>query len=209
MRLLLFFFLFSLSFGAVAYSEPPQKGFWKVLVTPGAKWTLVDSVDAKAKKARILVESYDVRTVAGADVARLRWTRIWGPGKTEREDYGDSDQGRYTQVAVTAAGLYILSADMDDAKVAEALKRKPSRSDPPKAYKGSKQNSGRYLLIESDDSICVGYEPLPDAGECPDTCFGEICFSAKQGPIKLSGTWAPDNGVYAGTLSPSPTSGHH
>jgi hypothetical protein len=97
---------------------------------------------------------------------------------------------------VTPAGLYILSADMDDAKVAEALKKKPSRSDPPKAYKGSKQNNGRYLHIESDDLVCMGYEPLPGAPECDDTCFGEVCVSSKHGIVKLSGTWAPENSIY-------------
>lgn len=177
--------------------SPAPKGFWKVLVTPGARWTLVDTIDKSKKPAKIIVETYDVRKVGAADVARLRWTRVWGPGTSDREDYGDSDSGRYTQVAITAAGLYILSADMDDAKIVEALKKKPSRSDPPKPYKGTKQNNGRYLHLDGDDLVCMGYEPLPGAPDCEDTCFGEACFSSKNGPVKLAGTWAPDMGIYA------------
>jgi hypothetical protein len=177
--------------------SPAPRGFWKVLVTPKAKWTLVDTIGEKKSPGRIVVETYDVRKVGAADVARLRWTRIWGPAKDDREDYGSSGEGRYTQVAVTPAGLYILSADMDDAKIAEALKRKPSRSDPPKAYKSSKQNEGRYLRVEGDDLVCMGYEPLPGAPDCADTCEGEACYSSTRGPVKLSGTWAPDMGIYA------------
>jgi hypothetical protein len=148
--------VYSLLFAALAYSQsPPQsptqspppahKSFWKILVTPNAKWTLTDTVD-KAR-SKILVETYDVRKVGAADVARLRWTHLIN--KKDHNDWGDSDSGRYTQVAVTDAGLYILSADMDDAKIADALKKKPSRSDPPKPYKGTKQNQGRYLHFDS------------------------------------------------------------
>jgi hypothetical protein len=161
------------------------KGFWKILVKPNAKWVLKDIIGEK--NATITVETYDVRKVAGADVARLRWTLRSGDQTT---DVGDSSSGRYTEVAVTAAGLYILSADMDDAKVTEALKKKPSRSDPPRPYRGTKQNSGRFLAIRNG-LVCMGEEPLPDAGPCEDTCEGDVCISATSGVVELSGTWAP------------------
>ncbi|HZS41652.1 MAG TPA: hypothetical protein VFF06_32705 [Polyangia bacterium] len=163
-----------------------QKGIWKILVKPGAKWVLRETIGDK--KDTITVETYDVRKVGAADVARLRWTLKSGKDK---RDVGDSDSGRYTQVAVTDAGLYVLSADMDDAKVAEALKKKPSRSDPPRPYQGTKQNQGRYLTVESADTVCMGWGPLPGAGDCEDTCEGEVCISSTAGVTKLSGTWAP------------------
>jgi len=180
--------------GAARADAPPLKGFWRILVKPKARWVLYDTIEKDTKRRkRIVVETYDVRKVGGADVARLRWTLV-GP-KGEKQDWGSSDSGRYTQVAVTDAGLYILSDDMDDAKIAEALKKKPSRSDPPKPYKGTKQNEGRFLKVDGD-TVCVGYEPLPGDGDCDDTCFGTMCLTATRGVTRLDGTWAPDNSIF-------------
>ena len=127
----------------------------------------------------------------GADVARLRWTMVSGDGKYKSEAATSGSQTP-TQVAVTDKGIYLLTADMDDAKVSKALKGKPSRSDPPKAYKGTKKNNGRFLTV-SGDVVCMGEEPLPDAGECADICEGEICYSATDGVISMTGTLAPDH----------------
>src|SRR5262245_4709583 len=57
----------------------PPKGFWKVLVQPKAKWTVaffggekpIDASDYHPEP--ITIETYDVRKVGTADVARLRW----------------------------------------------------------------------------------------------------------------------------------------
>ena len=71
------------------------KGFWKVLVKPDAKWVLRETMDDDKTSTRtITVEPYEVRKVAGADVARLRWTLKDG------EDVSDIG-GQYTQLAVT------------------------------------------------------------------------------------------------------------
>jgi hypothetical protein len=179
---------------AHADENRPGKGFWKILVKPKARWVLHDTVgeDAARKAGRITVETYDVRKVDGADVARLRWTYTSG---TEKNDIGG---GSFmpTQVAVTGAGLYLLSDDMDDAKVSAALKKKPSRSDPPKPYRGTKLNHGRYLRI-NDDNVCVGDEPLPDAGECADVCESQVCFSATDGVVSISGLAAPGYSIWS------------
>jgi hypothetical protein len=184
-----------MSSSANAEKKKPKsigKGFWSVLVKPGAKWVLNETIGEKS--ASITVETYDVRRVGGADVARLRWTLT--QGKTKR-DIGDSASGKYTELAVTPAGLYILSADMDDAKVALALKKKPSRSDPPKAYQGTKQNQGRYLTLDPDaGTVCMGEGPEPGAGECPDTCDATLCISATAGIVSLMGNWAPGVSIF-------------
>lgn len=172
------------------------KGFYKILVKPNAKWVLHETLsdDGKPSQRIITVETYDVRKVGDANVARLRWTLSDGKDK---QDVGASDAGKYTQVAVTAAGLYILSADMDDAKVAARLKDKPSRSDPPKAYSGTKQNQGRYLFVTDSGLVCLGEGPLPDAGPCDDTCDATMCLSATEGVVKLDGNWAPGVSIFA------------
>ena len=178
---------------AVAKDTPSAgKGFWKILVKPKAKWVLHDTIEDK--KATITVETYDVRKIDGADVARLRWTVVSGDGKY-KDDAALGGSLTPTQVAVTDKGVYLLTSDMDDAKVSMALKGKPSRSDPPKSYKGTKQNKGRFLKV-SGDVVCMGEEPLPGDGECADICEGEVCYSATDGLISLSGTIAPSHNIW-------------
>ena len=173
---------------------PRAKGFWKILVKPKAKWVLHDTIasDAERKAATITIETYDVREVDGADVARLRWTHAVGK---ERNDIGGGAL-KPTQVAVTSARVYLLNADMDDAKVSAALKSKPARSDPPKEYRGTKQNRGRYLRFEGDGA-CMGEEPLPDDGPCADVCESQVCISPTDGVISISGLAAPSYSIWS------------
>ncbi len=177
---------------AVAKDATAGKGFWKILVKPKAKWVLHDTV--LDKKATLTIETYDVRKIGTADVARLRWTAVSGDGTT-KSDAALGGSMTPTQVAVTDKGVYLLTADLDDAGVTKALAGKPSRSDPPKAYKGTKTNKGRYLSV-SGDEVCMGEEPLPDAGECEDMCEGEVCYSATDGVTSLQGTLAPEHSIW-------------
>ena len=168
------------------------KGFWKVLVTPKAHWVLhrTDDMDITAT---VTAETYDVRKVGNADVARLRWTFASADPAQER-DISDQD-GLFTQVAVTPAGLYLLDKSDDDAKILKVLAGKPSRSDPPKPYAGTKRNHGRYLTIDKG-VVCMGTGPEPGAGDCPDTCDGAVCMTSS-GIVGVFGTYAPDEAIYA------------
>lgn len=175
-----------------ATKSTAAKGFWRVLVKPNAKWVLRETIDDAAGKPStntITVETYDVRKVAAADVARLRWTLKDG------ENISDIG-GQYTQLAVTPAGLYILTAEMDDAKIATRLKDIPSRSDPPKAYVGTKQNHGRYLRVEDTGNVCMGEGAEPGAGDCEDVCEGYVCISPTDGIVGLFGNWAPGVSIF-------------
>jgi hypothetical protein len=167
------------------------KGFWKVLVTPKAHWVL-HSTNADGGISTITVETYDVRKVGSADVARLRWT-FRGATDDEARDFS-GQEGAFAQVAVTPAGLYLLDKDDDDAKIAKALGGKPSRSDPPKPYAGTTRNHGRYVTIE-DGKVCMGTGPEPGAGDCPDTCDGAVCMTTA-GIVEIFGTYAPDQDIY-------------
>ncbi len=176
------------------HKKPPGKGFWKILVKPHAKWTLYDHFSEDRIKngqkdvsvAKLTVETYDVRKIGDADVARLKW----------RYDDGNDDAlagthaGPITQVAVTSAGAYLFYASADDAKIAEALKGKPARSDPPKEYTGTKQNEGRYLTIH-DDTVCMGSAALP-SDKCEDDCEGGVCIATTDGVVSLFGNWSPN-----------------
>ncbi len=166
----------------------PGKEFWKILVKPGAKWVLRDS-DDKSGKEQIVVETYDQRKVGDADVARIRWTHIKPDGT--KEDIGATESGKPTQVAVTAKGLFLLNKENDDTKVAERLKGKPSRSSPPKSYKGTKTNQGRYLTINDEGIVCMGEAPTDENFQCEDVCDAWICISPTDGVTELAHNWAP------------------
>ena len=176
-----------------AEAPKPGKDFWKVLVTPKAKWVLrnPNAEDAAQKRATVTVETYDVRTVGTAQVARLRWTH--------KDDSGENTFGggalQPTQVAVTTEGLYLLAAEMDDAAVTAALAKKPSRSSPPKAYKGTRKNGGRYLTIRGVE-VCMGWAKLEEDGPCEDLCESEVCFTAADGVTSISGFDAPNQGIW-------------
>jgi hypothetical protein len=171
-----------------------------VLVQPNKRWVLHDTFE-KDRDRVIVVETYDVHQVGGATVGRLRWTAKENERAKEGDPIGSQDGPCYTRLAVNDRGLYILRDDMDDAAVAAAVQGRPSRSDPPRPYKGTKKNGGRYLAVhaQKDGSsvICVGDGPLPDAGECEDVCFAEMCFSPTKGVVQVSGTAAPDYGTFA------------
>ena len=156
----------------------PGKDFWKILVKPNAKWVLKNEED---KKDTVTVETYDVRKVGEADVARLRWMH----GK---EDIGATESGKPTQVAVTDKGLFLLNAKNDDAVIA--------KRSPPRGYEGTKKNGGRYISISDDGNVCMGEAPVDKDFQCEDVCDAWICISPTAGVIELQGLWAPGNAFY-------------
>jgi hypothetical protein len=178
------------------HKKPPGKGFWKILVKPHAKWVLHDRFAADMAKQnkdkdafiqQLVVETYDVRKVGEADVARLKFH---SPDSDENA-LAFTHAGPITQVAVTSAGAYLFYASADDAAIIEALKSKPARSDPPKEYKGTKTNEGRYLRILGGDVVCMGWAALPSE-KCEDDCEGAVCVSATEGVVALFGNWSPN-----------------
>jgi hypothetical protein len=177
---------------AAAPPPPAELGFWGVLVKPKARWVLKDVIDKspKDKRPTLIVETYDIHTVGAARVGRLRW--MW----SDKTSYDQCGAVCLHRVAVTPAGLYFIDDDATDEKILQALKRRPSRSNPPREYSGTKRNEGRYLNIDGD-MVCMGDEPLPGDGECDDTCFSVLCIDKDKGVVQLGGTAAPDNGLFA------------
>lgn len=169
----------------------PGKEFWKILVKPNAKWVLKNE---ESKKDIVTIETYDVRKVGDAEVARLRWTHSSPDGK--KEDIGATESGKPTQVAVTDKGLFLLNAKNDDAVIAKRLTEKPSRSSPPRGYEGTKKNGGRYISISDDGIVCMGEAPVDKDFQCEDVCDAWICVSATAGVIELQGLWAPSNAFF-------------
>lgn len=151
-----------MSGGVRAEVKKPGKDFWKILVAPKAKWVLHDpnaGNDAARKTATVTVETYDVRTIGKAQVARLRWTHKDSAGEST---FGGG-QLQPTQVAVTPDGLYLLDEAMDDAAVTTALKKKPARSSPPKPYKGTNRMVGAISSSMVVMSVSARRGSLPTA----------------------------------------------
>ena len=187
-------FVLAMSGAVRAEEKKPGKDFWKILVAPKSKWVLHDPAagnDPARKRATVTVETYDVRTIGKAQVARLRWTY--------KNDDGEVTFGggllQPTQVAVTHQGLYLLDEAMDDTAVAKALAKRPSRSSPPKPYKGTKRNGGRYLKVLGSD-VCVGQARLAADGPCEDVCETQVCFSATKGVTEITGYDAPGDMIW-------------
>jgi hypothetical protein len=189
------FLLTGLSTAGPAKPARPAKGFWKILVKPGARWVLAPHGEegADVPTSKIAIETYDVRAIGDGTVARLRWTELDGE---DTRPYDDGADDLITQVAVTDKGLYLLRADMDDHAVAEALKKPPSRSDPPKPYKGTKLNRGRYLRVAELGVVCMGWHHVEGDGACDERCEGEVCLSATDGIVSLDGTYVPQDSYY-------------
>ncbi len=186
---------------AALADAPVKKGFWKTLAKPSSKWVLYDTFKLqnetdKAKVPRLVVETYDTRKIGDADVSRLRWT-VFDNAADKQGHALDTCAGCYTQIAVNAQGMYIVSDAKDDAQIAASLKKdKPSRSEPPKSYSPTKQNDGRYLKVK-DGLVCYGEVDPPPDGMCPDVCFASMCVSPDKGIVTLAGKWAPDEAIYA------------
>jgi hypothetical protein len=142
---------------AKAAAAKPGAPRWAVLAQP-ARWVLHGPSDSGEPVPDLVIETYDIRTVGGAQVARLRWS----------EDGQPYPSAPVTQIAVTAAGAFFLDAGADDAAVTAALAGKPSITDPLQPMPASTSADGRYLEVRQEDVVCIGEGPPPDAGDCED-----------------------------------------
>jgi len=181
---------------APAAADPahPAKGFWRALVQPNARWVLHDR-QQPGSRTTLAIETYDVRKVGGAEVARLRWTLDDG---SRRRDVGTTAAGgTLRQVAVTAAGLYVLAADLDGTRLAAALRGAPTHADPPAPFDATAETRNRYLHVADSGVACLGEAPPSDAG-CDGeygSCDGELCI-AGDGIVSVSGRWAPGDTTF-------------
>jgi hypothetical protein len=179
---------------APAAADParPAKGFWRALVQPGARWVLHDKLPGS--RDALAIETYDVRKVGGAEIARLRWT--FDDGTRHRDVGPTAAGGGFRQLAVSAAGLYLLPADLDGARLAAALRGAPTHADPPATVDATAQTHNRYLHVADGGLACFGEAP-PDAG-CDGeygSCDGELCV-AGDGIVSVSGRWAPGDTTF-------------
>jgi hypothetical protein len=176
-----------LASGAVAAKTPPpappakprpSTSVWEPLVQPSVRYRLFSEQD---RDRFVELETYDVRVVKDARVARLRWSHVNGDA---RSPLGNSLP---SQVAVTKRGVWWLTDRADDKQVAEALRRKPDLADPPRP-----RTDDEGYVRQDGDVVCMGVGLPPGTGKCEvEPCHAEVCFAAGRGPVSLSGNYAP------------------
>jgi hypothetical protein len=171
--------------------EAKASSVWEPLVVANARFVLHGG---EGESARIIVESYDVRTVKGAKVARLRWVVEEGGA---RSPMGNSLP---TQIAVTKKGAWLLTDRLDDKAVGEALRGKPTFTDPPRAG-----HSDDGYVRKDGEAVCVGIGTPPET-PCPaGVCHAEYCLEPGVGLTSMSGNYTPSAGKFAahatGTLA--------
>ena len=169
----------------------PGKGCWDALVRGGARWVSKDAVEDSKEASEVVVETFDVRTVGTARVARLRWLALSG-GK--QDPYRTDD---FDQVALTNQGIYFLSADLDDAGVQGALRGKPTYADPPRTVPSGRGDYVEGLASARGPIVCFGSGPSPKDPRCEDVCNSEMCVSPTDGVVTFEGSWAPGMSMFA------------
>jgi hypothetical protein len=172
----------------------PPRGFFRALVVAGARWTLI--APGQRGPQTVIAETYDVRKVGRADVARLRWSFITEGGVRDDEWVGESLP---RQVAVTAAGVYLLGEGEDDASVLRRLKRPPTYRDPPRIVGAMTTRDGEYAVVRPSSEgpvFCFGEGPPRNPPPCEDVCFGEMCVGAR-GIVSIDARWAPNDELFS------------
>jgi hypothetical protein len=134
----------------------------------------------------ISVESYDVRTVGAAKVARLRWTLVQnGVGEPLGGDLP-------TQLALGKKGVWAFSDRLGDKEIAKELKKKPTWTDPPAI--GTRKD-GTYVRKDGE-AICFGQGTAPGTAKCNDVCHAEFCLAPERGVVAIGGLYTPNSAQF-------------
>ncbi len=94
--------------------------------------------------------------------------------------------------------LHLLDAslvDADPADLADALSAPSPWPRQAVPLRPQSRADGLYASVwrgPEEVVVCYGEGPPPDAPECEDVCFSEMCISSAAGVVELSGQWAPN-----------------
>jgi|GEM_PF-2467374 len=170
---------------------PPE---WAAVLVEGATSTLVsalpdggEDLDQEAPERDVVVATTrDVAVTGSVTRARLDWTT-----NGEEDNVG---RKLVSAVQVSPAGVwFVIEGQDDDAETVFA--------GPPGFPAGIDKtlHGGDYDVRtrQPDGTVCYGWEPGPDAGECDDVCFGELCVAPGKGIVSGQGTWWPEAGRFA------------
>lgn len=180
----------------IAALAPTEGTAWRALVQPGACFTLKNM--GQAGKAGppgdvLVVESYDVRRVDDAEVARLRVTHATPTEQAAANGLADVPE----QIAVTAKGAWVLDKKADDAAITKAMSKAPTwpaEPRPGEATKASKWSFAKHGHNAKGDVLCVGHDK-PKA-ECTEACASLVCVSVASGVVMVEGASSPTGDTF-------------
>ncbi len=140
------------------------------------------SADVKAGEAMSIEATVtEVTEVGDARLISLRWTM-------DGESAGNGLPGA---ILVGPRGVKFGSDRADvEASPADA----PTW---PAAVAAADLPDGHYIHAGAlAGELCYGEGPTPDAGDCEDVCFAELCVHPRHGLTGGSGTWWPNYGIF-------------
>jgi hypothetical protein len=156
---------------ASSIAKPLPKGRWNALLVKDATWTLPRvSEHSEGAGTALVVKVVEVRSVAGAQVARLEYEVV---------DGDDDSNSLPAQVAVTKKGVYLFADGTTDAELKRALKKRPMFPAAGSTAKFGSRKDGTYAIIPKDhpEAACYGYQADPNCGSAP--CNHWICLDDK------------------------------
>ena len=160
---------------------------WAEVLVEGARFQLDNRSpdESQAGESFVVVAHVDkVTTVGDATRAELRWT--------DAADGPVMSGGLPLLIQVSPAGVWFASSNdgADDAFFA-AAPTFPAGTD-----KTLRDGSYDVVTTNPDGTLCYGWEPGPDAGDCEDVCFADLCVAPGQGIVSGSGNWWPNAEMY-------------
>jgi hypothetical protein len=160
---------------ASSIAKPLPKGRWNAVLVKDATWTLPVTEKNENGPTSLTVKVVEVRSIAGAQVARIDYEVIV-PG--DEECFCD-DHSLPAQIAVTKKGVYLFADDATDEQIKKALKKKPMFPAAGSTAKFGARKDGSYAIIPKDHSeaACYGYQADPSCGSAP--CDSWICLDDK------------------------------
>jgi len=169
--------------GGTAVAPVAVPAPWARVLVEGAVFKLANDRPDRAAgdEAAVTITGTvrDVQTQGDATSATIAWTRA----------DGSPVSGPPTRVKVSPAGVWF---DNDG-----SLEATPTF--PAGAVETERAGYQNYARVDGA-AVCYGEGPGPDAPDCEDVCFAELCVSADHGIVAGSGTWWPNYELYEAIL---------
>jgi hypothetical protein len=185
-------------------AKPPQAPALFRGLIDGGRWVLVESTegeDRPREPRQLRLAATPLSAVGAIRVARLSWT-LEGPGDTTTTFAAENNPANLPlHVAATGAGLFLLDPEGQAADIKRAVVGRPDYSASPRPIPQRSRPDGTYVVESKFNgrmSYCFGEGSPPGSSppECDD-CEGMICFAEGAGIVHLSGSLAPDKGVFS------------
>lgn len=158
---------------------------WSAVLVDGATFTLDNQAGDPPAEDPFTVHATvaHVEKAGDAVVAELRWT----------DDGGEelAATGLPQQIKVSPAGVWFWSGGDELDAVFGGPPTFPAGAD-------KTHRDGYYDTVTraDDGTVCYGWEPDENAGDCEDVCFASLCISAKDGIVSGEGSWWPNMEIF-------------